>query len=95
MTAGVHTSGGTAVLTSRNVRGGRLVDAALGGLNYQIEHHLFPSMPRPNLRRAKPMVEQFCIELEVPYCETSVLDSYRQALSHLHAVGRLAGPQSP
>jgi fatty acid desaturase len=40
------------VLTSRNVRGGRLVDLALGGLNYQIEHHLFPSMPRSNLRRA-------------------------------------------
>ena len=35
------------VLTSRNVRGGRFTDFALGGLNYQIEHHLFPSMPRP------------------------------------------------
>ena len=35
------------VLTSRNVRGGRLIDAALGGLNYQIEHHLFPAMPTP------------------------------------------------
>ena len=35
------------VLTSRNVRGGWLTDLALGGLNYQIEHHLFPSMPRP------------------------------------------------
>ena len=34
------------VLTSRNVRGGLLTDFALGGLNYQIEHHLFPSMPR-------------------------------------------------
>src|SRR6266700_5716628 len=33
------------VLTSRNVRGGWLTDLALGGLNYQIEHHLFPSMP--------------------------------------------------
>jgi fatty acid desaturase len=42
------------VLTSRNVRGGRWVDTALGGLNYQIEHHLFPSMPRPSLRRAQP-----------------------------------------
>jgi hypothetical protein len=30
----------------------QLVDFALGGLNYQIEHHLFPSMPRPSLRRA-------------------------------------------
>jgi fatty acid desaturase len=38
------------VLTSRNVRGGRFIDFFLGGLNYQIEHHLFPSMPRPNLR---------------------------------------------
>jgi Fatty acid desaturase len=35
------------VLTSRNVRGGWLTDFALGGLNYQLEHHLFPSMPRP------------------------------------------------
>jgi fatty acid desaturase len=43
------------VLTSRNVRGGRLTDFALGGLNYQIEHHLFPSMPRPSLRRAQPL----------------------------------------
>ena len=41
------------VLTSRNVRGSWLVDFALGGLNYQIEHHLFPSMPRPNLRRSQ------------------------------------------
>ena len=37
------------VLMSRNVRGGVIVDFALGGLNYQIEHHLFPSMPRPTL----------------------------------------------
>ena len=35
------------VLMSRNVRGGWLTNFALGGLNYQIEHHLFPSMPRP------------------------------------------------
>ena len=48
------------VLTSRNVRGGRIVDYALGGLNYQIEHHLFPKMPRPNLRRAQPLVRAYC-----------------------------------
>src|SRR5207342_3886436 len=48
------------VLTSRNVHGGWLTDFALGGLNYQIEHHLFPSMPRPNLRRSKAMIETFC-----------------------------------
>jgi fatty acid desaturase len=35
---------------SRNIRGGRFTDFAVGGLNDQIEHHLFPNMPRPNLR---------------------------------------------
>lgn len=75
------------VLTSRNVRGGRVVDLALGGLNYQIEHHLFPSMPRANLRRAQPLVRAYCAERGIPYEETGLLDSYRQALRHLRAVG--------
>ena len=76
------------VLTSRNVRGGWFVDTALGGLNYQIEHHLFPSMPRPNLGRAQVLVRAFCQQHEIPYCETTLLLSYRQALSHLHEVGQ-------
>jgi fatty acid desaturase len=76
------------VLTSRNVRGGRLVDFALGALNYQIEHHLFPSMPRPNLRRAQPLIKAFCHQHDLPYCETTLLRSYGQAVRHLHDVGR-------
>ncbi|GAA3769104.1 fatty acid desaturase family protein [Micromonospora maritima] len=76
------------VLTSRNVRGGRVVDLALGGLNYQIEHHLFPNMPRANLRRARPLVRAYCAEQGVPYAETGLVESYRQALAHLHDAGR-------
>jgi fatty acid desaturase len=75
------------VITSRDVRGNLVVDFVLGGLNYQIEHHLFPSMPRPSLRRAQPLVRAFCAEQGVPYVETGVLASYRQAIGHLHAVG--------
>ncbi|HEY0718029.1 MAG TPA: acyl-CoA desaturase [Streptosporangiaceae bacterium] len=75
-------------LTSRNVRGGWLTDAALGGLNYQIEHHLFPSMPRPNLRHAQPMIARFCADHGVPYTETSLIASYSQALRYLHQVGQ-------
>jgi fatty acid desaturase len=75
------------VLTSRNVRGGLLTDFALGGLNYQIEHHLFPSMPRSSLRYAQPLVRAHCAALGVPYCETSLLGSYRAALAHLDAMG--------
>ncbi|MYT75591.1 MULTISPECIES: acyl-CoA desaturase [unclassified Streptomyces] len=75
------------VLTSRNIKGGPLTDWFLGGLNYQIEHHLFPSMPRPHLRLAQPMVKAHCRELGVPFTETGLIDSYRQALRHMYEVG--------
>jgi fatty acid desaturase len=75
------------VLTSRNVRGGLLTDFALGGLNYQIEHHLFPSMPRGSLRHAQPLVRAHCEALGVPYCEVSLIGSYRAALTHLSVMG--------
>jgi fatty acid desaturase len=75
------------VLTSRNVRGSRVVDFLLGGLNYQIEHHLFPNMPRPNLRHAQPLVRAFCHQHNLPYVEASLIGSYAEALRHLHAVG--------
>jgi fatty acid desaturase len=76
------------VLTARNVSGGRLTDLLLGGLNYQIEHHLFPSMPRPSLRRAQPLVRAYCVGHGLPYVQTSLVDSYRQALRHLDTMGR-------
>ena len=75
------------VLTSRNVRGSRVVDWVLGGLNYQIEHHLFPTMPRPNLRRAQPLIRAFCQHHGLPYTEANLFGSYAQAIRHLHAAG--------
>ncbi|MFZ4187961.1 fatty acid desaturase family protein [Streptomyces pseudogriseolus] len=75
------------VLTSRNVNGGWFTDIALGGLNHQIEHHLFPSMPSPNLRKARPLVRRYCEELGVDYLETGLIASYRQALTSLHRAG--------
>jgi fatty acid desaturase len=77
----------TQVLTSRNVTGSRPVDFLLGGLNYQIEHHLFPNMPRPNLRHAQPLVRAFCSQHDLPYTEATMFGSYAEALRHLHAVG--------
>lgn len=75
------------VLTSRNIRGGPVTDWFLGGLNYQIEHHLFPSMPRPHLRLAQPLVRTHCRSLGVSYTETGLIESYRQALGHMREVG--------
>ncbi|WP_426509728.1 fatty acid desaturase family protein [Dactylosporangium sp. McL0621] len=75
------------VLTSRNVRGGVWLDVVLGGLNYQIEHHLFPNMPTPNLRKAQPIVQEYCEEIGVPYHSATFVGSYAQALRHLHEAG--------
>lgn len=75
------------VVTARNIGGGRMTTFMLGGLNYQIEHHLFPSMPRPNLRCAQPLVREFCLASELGYCETSVAESFRRIVVHLQAGG--------
>ncbi len=75
------------VLTSRNVRGGVFTDWLLGGLNYQIEHHLFPNMPRFALRHARPLVQAHCAEHHIAYTETSLVGSYRAALQHLNDLG--------
>jgi fatty acid desaturase len=64
-----------------------MIDLMLGSLNYQIEHHLFPNMPRPNLRRAQAIVRAYCREHHVPYTEVGLIGSYRAALTHLHELG--------
>ncbi|MPY99856.1 MAG: acyl-CoA desaturase [Actinophytocola sp.] len=75
------------VLTARNVRGGRTVDFVLGGLNYQIEHHLFPTMPRPNLRHAQRIVQRFCAEHGISYSQCGFFRSYGHVLRYLHQIG--------
>ncbi|HET6741178.1 MAG TPA: acyl-CoA desaturase, partial [Kribbella sp.] len=75
------------VLMSRNIRGGTLTDFALGGLNYQIEHHLFPSMPRPTLRQVQPIVREYCALHGVAYTEVGLFESYRIVVDYLNNVG--------
>ncbi|MGC5165655.1 fatty acid desaturase family protein [Luteimicrobium sp. DT211] len=83
------------VLTSRNIMGGRIVsDRGLtqiyGGLNYQVEHHLFPSMPRPHLAKAREIVREHCARVGVPYTETTTLRSYGTVVKYLNRVGLAA-----
>ena len=75
------------VVTARNVSGGWLTTFMLGGLNYQIEHHLFPSMPRPNLRRVQGLVRDFCAATDLGYSEESFVGSFRQIIRHLSETG--------
>lgn len=78
------------VRTSRNIRGGWWATWLMGGLNYQIEHHLFPSMSRMHLARARNIVIEYCDKLEVPYTETSLLRSYAIVIEYLNRVGLAA-----
>jgi fatty acid desaturase len=75
------------VLTSRNIRGGFSMDIFMGGLNYQIEHHLFPSMPRPHLKRASDMVREYCDSKGILYTQTSLPQAYGIVTQYLNRVG--------
>lgn len=79
------------VRTSRNIRGGWWATTLMGGLNYQIEHHLFPSMARPYLAKAREIVREHAQTLEVPYVETSLFESYGIVIRYLNDVGLVAG----
>jgi acyl-lipid Delta6-acetylenase / acyl-lipid (9-3)-desaturase len=50
------------MISTRNIDSNMWLDWFTGGLNYQIEHHLFPTLPRHNLKRAKEWVLKFCKE---------------------------------
>lgn len=78
------------VRTSRNIRGGWWATMLMGGLNYQVEHHLFPSMPRPFLAKARIIVRERCEQLDVPYTETSLIRSYAIVVEYLNRVGLAA-----
>jgi fatty acid desaturase len=75
------------VLTARNVRAHPVTDFWFGGLNYQIEHHLFPQMARNRLKDAQTTVRAFCQAHAIPYYETSIVQAYRETLRSLHHVG--------
>jgi len=78
------------VVTARNISGGPFTTFMLGGLNRQIEHHLFPSMPRPNLRRVQGLVRDFCVATDLGYREENFVESFRQIVHHLSDVGAAA-----
>jgi fatty acid desaturase len=88
------------ILTSRNIRPSPLVDFLYGGLNYQIEHHLFPSMPQMNLGRCRVIVRDYCAVHEIAYHEVGFFASYREVATFLHEVSApvrkgLTGPPAP
>ncbi len=78
------------VRTSRNISGGWWATTLMGGLNYQVEHHLFPNMARPHLAQAREIVRDYCKTLDVPYTETTLWNSYGIVIEYLNRVGLAA-----
>eukprot|EP00747_Dinoflagellata_sp_TGD_P144359 gnl/TRDRNA2_/TRDRNA2_176483_c0_seq1.p1 gnl/TRDRNA2_/TRDRNA2_176483_c0~~gnl/TRDRNA2_/TRDRNA2_176483_c0_seq1.p1 ORF type:complete len:533 (+),score=91.49 gnl/TRDRNA2_/TRDRNA2_176483_c0_seq1:108-1601(+) len=76
------------VTTTRNIIGGHgfpqwFVDWLCGGLQYQVDHHLFPMMPRHHLKQSHELVKSFCKEWGVKYHEADLVDGTREVLHHL------------
>ncbi|MFC9354382.1 fatty acid desaturase family protein [Arthrobacter sp. NPDC057013] len=79
------------VLTSRNISGGRFMDILLGGLNRQVEHHLFPDMARPQLHKATAIVRRHCEIHGIPFTESTLAASFGIIVRYLNEVGLAAG----
>jgi fatty acid desaturase len=74
------------VTTSRNIHGAGTT-TFMGGLNYQIEHHLFPSMARPYLRRTSKIVREYCAQRGVSYTSVRAFESYGIVIRYFNRVG--------
>jgi len=74
------------ITTTRNVHGSWLVGWFMGGLHLQIEHHLFPYVPRHNLHILREMIEPLCAKHGIPYKSTTMWEGTKDVLNHLAEV---------
>ncbi|KAJ3101890.1 hypothetical protein HDU97_001003 [Phlyctochytrium planicorne] len=78
------------VVTGRDVINSPFVDWFTGGLNYQIEHHMFPSIPRHQFGRVQPLVESLCKKHGIPYHRTSFWAGIGEVISRLSSISKTA-----
>ena len=75
------------VLTARNINSHPLLEFVYGGLNFHIEHHLFPTMSRNKLRAASAVVQEYCHLRDISYSETGTVRAFIELFRNLHIVG--------
>ncbi|KAK4991451.1 hypothetical protein LTR66_001787 [Elasticomyces elasticus] len=61
-----------------------------GGLQFQAIHHLYPRMPRHNLRRAQKLVQEFCQDVGIPYALYGFVDGNKEVIGRLGDIARQA-----
>ena len=78
------------IMTSRDVKCVKFFDFVFGGLNYQIEHHLFTNVPRKNLRQIKPLVKEFCNKNDIYYKDSTLTEAWRDIFVYLNNISKHA-----
>jgi fatty acid desaturase len=71
------------ILTTRNMDLGGISTWFTGGLNYQIEHHLFPRLPRHHLPHVSGRVRKLCERHDLPYTVMGIWESSRFLTGYL------------
>jgi fatty acid desaturase len=73
--------------SSRNIKSSPLIDYVFSGLNFQIEHHLFPQIPRYHMYKTQAIVKAYCQKHGLQYHEPGLGTTFREMFSYLHGVG--------
>lgn len=76
--------------TTMDIECPQWLDFFHGGLQFQAIHHLYPRMPRHNLRRAQKLVQDFCNEVGIPYALYGFVDGNKRVVGTLAEVSRQA-----
>ena len=88
---GVHESFPQRMLrTTMDVECPEWLDWFHGGLQFQAIHHLYPRIPRHNLRRTQKLVQRFCVEAKIPYALYGFIHGNREVIGKLGEVGKQA-----
>lgn len=67
----------------------KILSWLVGGLNFQIEHHLFPLISHVHYPKISPIVKQTCLEFNVPYIEhPNMRSAIRSHIKHLRHLAR-------
>jgi fatty acid desaturase len=74
------------ITTTRNISGNWFVHWLCGGLEYQVDHHLFPMMPRHSLPKAHVLIVAFCAEHGIKYNEADLFTGTMDIIKHLDVV---------
>lgn len=76
------------VLTSRDIKGNSILNFITGRLNYQIEHHIFPTISRKHMQKTKMIIKDFCQEKGIPYKDDSLLTAWREVFHYISNVSK-------